>query len=386
MQNESSAGASLQLSAIDSLASAAAVGRVREQLLDVLTRKLPLALTVGSFGPAREAEATLDRLFALLGSAIREAGAAASSISIVIDASLLSPQAIWLKRNEALGPGPVYLLVGNLLMRQSQEQFWSQCWGLRNSGQVRVAVAEMVSSPCPLLPPEVACGILPPSGLQVPPGTAWVPMQVDLTDFVNGSGDLNAGDLRIKLQRCIEFGELVHDAAIWPTAAMRHDAWLNRRLAISVTGIGDLAKLRGLDPGCFQALTNLGEVMQEVRDVVDLYSRQLASMTEPAPSLGLSSVCHGPDWQARWHAALEFAAIRHRNLLAMSPWSLFPSGGGADSRYCDLLPLLQHADVCSFPPPPCLKQWNINEFKHFHRRAWAVLEQKDARQLFAERV
>jgi hypothetical protein len=92
------------------------------------------------------------------------------------------------------------------------------------------------------------------------------------------------------------------------------------------------------------------------------------------------------DWQKRWRKALDFAAIRHRNLLAMSPWSVFPTGEPADSRYSDLLPLLEFADACAFPAPPCLRGWNTNEYKHFHRHAWAVLERRDARQLFAEQV
>jgi hypothetical protein len=268
-----------------------------------------------------------------------------------------------------------------------------QCWQLRNTGQIRAAFAPLISSPCPLLSSEPALGILPPTGLQVPPGTAWIPMQVNITRFVSDCGDLSVLALCECLQRCVEYGESMHDVAVWPTAAMRHDAWLNRRLAISITGIGDLAKLRGLDPRCFHVLKDLSVVLQEVRDAVNQISRQLASQTEPAPSLDLSDPSRGPsggavqpDWQARWQQALEFTAVRHRNLLAMSPWSVFPSEGTADSRYCDLLPLLDHVDVCSFPPSPCLQRWNINEFKYFHHRAWAVLEQKDARQLFAEQV
>jgi len=70
----------------------------------------------------------------------------------------------------------------------------------------------------------------------------------------------------------------------------------------------------------------------------------------------------------------------------MSPWSVFPAAHSADSRYCDLLPLLACVDACSFPVSPCIQGWNINEFRYFHHRAWAVLEQKDAQQMIAEQV
>jgi len=401
MQQEISGGASLQLHAVETLASTAAIERMREQVFDVLSRQLPVAVTVQSLGNARQAEMVFGRVCNVLAAAVRQARAESANVSIAIDAAVLSPHLIWSKRSQVLGPGPVYLLIGSSMTRPSadiderrrQDQFWLQCWQLRNTGQIRAAFAPLVSSPCPLLSSEAALGILPPSGLQVPPGTAWIPMQVNITRFVNEGGELNVRALRERLQRCVEYGESMHDKTVWPTAAMRHDAWLNRRLAISLTGIGDLAKLRGLDPRCFYSLKDLGVILQEVRDAVNQISRQLASQTEPAPSLDLSDPCRGPsgsvvqpDWQARWREALEFAAVRHRNLLAMSPWSVFPSEATADSRYCDLLPLLQHVDVCSFPPSPCLQRWNINEFKYFHHRAWAVLEQKDARQLFAEQV
>jgi hypothetical protein len=401
MTQKTSGGASLQLQAVATLASNAAVERVREQVFDVLCRDAPISVTVQGFGDLEHAEAVFCQVCNILRSVADEAGSDPASISIAIDAGLLSPQLLWMRREEILGAGPLYLLVGSALTRPSteaderrrQDQFWLQCWHLRTCSYVRTAFAPLVSSPCPLLSSELAVGVLPPFGLQVPPGSAWVPMQVDVTDYANERGDLSVFALRERLRRSVEYGESMHDEIDWPTAAMRHDAWANRRLAISVTGIGDLARMRGLDPRCFYALKDLAAVLQEVRDTLNNHSRQLAAENEPAPSLKMSDSNYGAagaalptDWQARWQTALRFAAIRHRNLLALSPWSVFPSDGTADSQYCDLLPLLAHADLCSFPKPPCLQAWNINEFKYFHQRAWAVLEQKDAQQLFAEQV
>jgi len=401
MTQQTSGGASLQLHAVETLASMAAVERLQEQVFDVLIQRTPVSITVRGLGGPLHAEAVFAQVCGILASVTNEAGAAADRVAVAIDAGVLSPQLLWLKRSEILGPGPLYLLVGSDLTRPSsdadlrrrQDQFWLQCWHLRNGGYVRTAFAPMVSSPCPLLSSEVAHGILPASGLQVPPGTAWVLEEVDVTNYTNDRGDLSVFALRERLHRCVEYGESMHDDAEWPTAAMRHDAWLNRRLAISVTGIGDLAKMRGLDPQSFIGLKDLGAVLQEIREAVNNHSRKLAAETEPVPSLRMSDPSRGPsgvvgrsDWQSRWQTALRFAAIRHRNLLAISPWSVFPSGDAADSRYCDLLPLLAYADACSFPASPCIRGWNINEFKYFHRRAWAVLEQKDAQQMIAEQV
>jgi len=394
MQTELPAGASLKIHAIETLASGAAALRMREQVFDLLAQHLPVAVTVANLGDARLAETMFAAICAILRSALDDARADSGCLSIAIDASTLLPQQVWMRRCEALGPGPVYLLLGSaqtppasdVQLRCRQDEFWLQCWQLRDSGHVRMALAPQIFSPCPLLAPEMASGILPPFGLQVPPGTAWIPLQVDLIDFANAAGELDVAALHAALRRCIELGDSMHDRCDWPTAAMRHDAWLNRRLAISVRGIGDLAVRRGLDPGCFFALQNLAKVLQDIRSVVKDYSRQLAALLEPPAALHLADTGHDPNWRQRWQTALQFAATRHRNLLALSPWAVFPSTGTVDSRYSDLLPLLDYADLCAFPEPPCMREWNISKFKHFHHRAWAVLERKDARKLFAERI
>ena len=76
----------------------------------------------------------------------------------------------------------------------------------------------------------------------------------------------------------------------------------------------------------------------------------------------------------------------HQNGMDVDIWfHLAESSRAADLRYADLLPLLRFADACAFPEPPGLKRWNINEFKAFHQRAWAVLGQRDTAHSIAER-
>jgi hypothetical protein len=396
-----SAGASIQLHAVDAMACSATTQLAHEQVYDVLARGLPVSVTVDGLGDSRLREKTLRRACEILRSAVRDAHVDSGTVSIVIDADLISPRQAFLARSEILGPGPVYLLLGSSLLRpsdneavrQRQEHFWQQCWKLRNTRTVRTAFAPLVTSSCPLLSSEVARGVLPPMGLQVPLGTAWIPIEVDLAKFANVRGALNELALREYLQRCVELGESFHDDIDWPTAAMRHDSWLNRRIAITVTGIGNLTKLRSMDPRSFTTLKELSDMLEQVRGAINDHSRQLALQKECLPALDLSDPSRGPGcdivqlgWQKRWRKALDFAAVRHRNLLAMSPWAVFPTGTSADSSYSDLLPLLEFFDVCGFPGTPCLRHWKLNEYKDFHRRAWAVLERKDARQLFAEHV
>ena len=45
-------------------------------------------------------------------------------------------------------------------------------------------------------------------------------------------------------------------------------------------------------------------------------------------------------WRARWLDAVESSAVRHRNILVLSPWSLFPAKQPADYRFADRWRLL----------------------------------------------
>ncbi len=78
--------------------------------------------------------------------------------------------------------------------------------------------------------------------------------------------------------------------------------------------------------------------------------------------------------------------MRHRNLLVISPWSLFPTDARADYEYAELLPLLRHADACAFRRNMSIRHWKFNQFKHFHQRARAILKQRIATSQIAKHV
>ena len=394
-------GAALRLDAGATLSSPAAVLQAQEQVFDLLGRGLPVAITIGGLCGDLPPEVLFVRACKVLQRALLNAGCASEAITIVLDAGDLAPQFAVTVRSAILGRGVVYLLPGRQLLRpavearrrQRQERFWLQSWHLRNDGRVASAFAPGITSPCPLFDAEDAIGILPPYGLQVPPGTAWVVAEVDLADSVGSNGEINEFAMRERLRCCVDYGEQLHDEGEWPTAAMRQDSWSNRRLAISIVGVGDLVKRQGVDPQSLAALQSIDAVLHSIRETVDGYSRELAAAIQPAPGLALAAEVVGDSgvagmaaWRTRWQAAMQFAATRHRNLLTMSPWAMFPRGEPADFRYCDLLPVLAFADSCSFLQRPCLGHWNVNEFKHFHQRAWAILERKNARQMIAEQV
>jgi hypothetical protein len=283
-----------------------------------------------------------------------------------------------------------YLLVD---YRDRSDTYWSELWKLRDVARVHTAFASLVVPQCPLLSAETAAAVLPSLGLQVPKGSAWVTMRVELTRFLRAGGRLDEAALQRSLETCVDVGEELHDIARWPTPDMQHDAWMNRRLGIAVTGLGDLLQRRRMDPANHDSLRYLNQLLLRIRETLQSRSRYLARHSEQLPAITLSDPSHAlpsggvrEDWRRCWRQAVQASLVRHRNLLVISPWALFPAGTAADFRYAELLPLLRHADTCAVNKTVSIAHWSPKEFKCFHQRARAVLQQRSATSLIANHV
>ncbi|MDH3533127.1 MAG: hypothetical protein OEO82_09370 [Gammaproteobacteria bacterium] len=401
MHRAHTAGVNLSIDAGAVLASQLAAGRFREQVFAVLTERLPLAVRVAGLAAEAHAEAMFAQVCTEIAAAVAEAQSAVGAVEIAVSARALAPRDAWLTRQESLGKGALYMLADESMLRpdsrcdgrERYDAFWEQLWRLRSERFVRAAYAPHVKSLCPLLCGEKGDAIVPSLAIQAPSGSAWVAMRLDLPGFADAGGTLREDLLQKALQHCVDSGEAVHEQARWATAGMRHDGWLNRRLAIEITGIGDLVVRRGHDPRQFACLQNLCDLLRWVQAVLHKRSRAIAARAGCVPALGhinpiraLPGGHNRDSWCQRWRAALEQHAIRHRNMLVLSPWSVFPTRLRPDAAFLDLLPLIDFADACAFPRPPPLQSWNINDFRNLHQRAWAVLEHNGARQLIAEQV
>ena len=276
---------------------------------------------------------------------------------------------------------------------RNDDRYWSGLWSARDDSNVHTAFADTVLPQCPLLSAERADHIVLPSGLQAPADSAWVHLRVDLATFVSSAGAIDGATLKRALENCVDTGEALHDETSWPTPEVRQDSWLNRRLGICVSGLGDILHIKGLAPTEHGSLRFLNQLLLFVRGTLLSRSRQIARCKKQLPAITLSDPSRQlprggirEDWQRRWREAATATRVRHRNLLVMSPWALFPSESRADYRYSELLPLLRHADACAFKRSQSISHWNVNEFKRFHQRARAVLQQRGATPRFAKHV
>ena len=380
--------------------SSAAAARFREQAYDTLAAGLPLSVSVCGAGEGADAQAALSAVFVPLRLAMEDAGAVSGDVAIVVDAAQASPETVYALRRELLGDGAVFMLANSAVMQAGRspqecvryEQFWSQLWRARTQGAVSAVLAPVVVPQCALLSAERAVCVQPSTYAQVPAGSAWLPLRMNVAQFADRKGALRWNAVEHALCRSIEIGDALHDLVRWPSAELRHDAWLNRRLALELTGFGDLVERRALDPRCFSTLRELCALVNRLQEILHGRSRAIAQSAGQLPAFKASDPSRKfppgrvrDGWRSRWLDAVDAAAVRHRNVLALSPWSIFPQHRPADYRYSDLLPVLGFANACTFPPSPCLARWNISKFKYFHKRAWAVLQQRGVTHQIAER-
>lgn len=261
----------------------------------------------------------------------------------------------------------------------SADLIWRRLWEMRDAVPVSMVLPTVVSSPCPLLAEEHADTVLSPTGIQVPQNSAWIPLQVDISQFVDDSGDVRLGPLERALNDCVERGESLHDSRRWSSPVVELDSWLNRRLAVALRGWGDLVKRRGSDPGAFSTLQELEGLAEFIGRTLRARSRALARKNGYCPALdiaGTQVLSGGGEMKLRWQRAVNDTALRHRNLTTMSVWDVFPQRGPADLRYVDLLPLLRCANCLSFQRSVDISHWKVNEFRRFYERVSAILRCK----------
>jgi len=374
-------GAALSVNVRTVLDSRSAALLLRQQVFDLAATGQKLTLTLLELGAQDEALGRLEALCSLLQETLRDANASPSALSLVVDAAAAAPAEALQVRCDSLGAGPLYIKLPQQTLHPS---FWEEAWRMRGNHLLRLVYAPLVASQTRLLPDEPAEGIAPESGLQVPTGSAWVTAEVDIAALATGSGALDDAALELALAEAVSSGDRLYASVRWPTAQMRHDAWLNRRIAIRLTGIGALLAKRGIDPGRFAALAEMHELLQRARQVLFAATHQLACRDGIVPALDQADPGRllpggriGEGWAWRWRQALEAAAVRNRNILAISPWSVFPPGE-ADFRFANLLPVLRHADACYFGEHRDIRNWNLKDFKSFHQQAAAVLHQRGA--------
>jgi hypothetical protein len=289
-----------------------------------------------------------------------------------------------------LGSAPRYVYLDSLQMlphknrgvdRRSADN-WRMLWRQRAAARTLApCYGGFVRSACPLLSDEVADSVLPAAGLHVPRQSAWLPLALPLAGHADAHGRLDETALCHRLRLALSLADRLQDEQRWAAPGELRDARMNRRIAFVLSGLGELVRRRRADPADLACLDDMAGLVDRIRATLMSASRDLAIRKGAAPAL--QQACraqewfdghHADSWSSRFDEARRKLAIRHRNLLAMSPYSVLPPGAACRPEYTDLLPLIAGADAWSFSGAPGFAGWTVGEFRHFHRRARAVIQ------------
>jgi hypothetical protein len=401
-RNNVAGGVPMRLSVRNLLRSGSGSEKTINTILTLLGNHTPLTLSLTDLGRGEAAIDALQRCCELLQAQITQHNRSGEHIGICVHSHQLPLQAFQVISRSVTGNGPRYVLLDSLQMTQHSnprvqaetERNWSILWRDRlASVPLLPAYGATVRTACPLLADEVAASVLPVSGLQVPVDSAWLPMSLPLPHFADDSGEVRWDQLLPALASGVELAEKVMDQLCWSQPGQRSDARLNRRLAMSITGLGDLVVRRGLDPENLATLRWLSAIVVRIRKSLWYRSGQLArnvgclpALCSSDPSNDWEDSAQRENWRRHWRAALEKSAVRHRNMLILSPYSVLPSSSACSAGYTDLLPAVACADAWSFADVPEFTGWSLNEYKVFHRRAWAVIQGCETDSLIAAGV
>ena len=392
-------GVSVKVDASSLLGSERVAALLANQLLPILSAGLPLAVCVSRLGKPGLAEARLARLMDLCRELARDLGPVSGQLELAIDGDVASPLAIVRLVDDKLGRVPLHLGISKHRLKPAKTEaaeaanrrFWEEITAPEAASLHTILATDVVAA-SPLLVAEHATAVEPGSGLLIPSGSAWAPATIDLSEYTR-RGELDHVALEPALERAMDHADSLHELIEWPTPAMRQDAWLNRRLSVMLTGIGDWLAQAGHDPSCPAVLAMLERLLRWVLTVLKARSRSSVTAAEPLPAIAHNDPCRGlragplrDDWRNRWRRAVQDHALRHRNLLAMSPWALHPRQPAFEPRYLNLLPLLRHAHVVSLRRGAGAPIVDATKFRDLHQRLHAVLQQRAAAHQIAQEI
>ena len=383
------AGVALALSTKHLLEQTTDVQNLEELLSRLAAERSAVTITLTGLRHTPDPVQGLHRACEQLQGTVQRAGFDPSLLGLALHSHQAPSQAYWFLTHSILGNGPRYLYLDPLQMRRHDNQRiqevndrnWRLLWQHRKLPNGLVPVyGGVVRSACRLLSDEVALSIHPQNGAVVPPLSAWVAIELDISVYASEDGQLDYDALLTSVEDIVNAAEFIHDHSSWSCRQQRADAYLHRRIAISLAGLGKLVLDSRRDPRALASLVWLGGIVNLVREELQKISARLAQTVGPAPAINgidpsgmLRSGSARERWAKQWNSAVRTCSLRHRNLLMISPLSVLPDSGSCNAAFTDLLPVIRYADAWCFSATAAMSDWSLDEYQKFHRRAWAII-------------
>jgi len=383
-------GTSFRVSVSNVLADGCIAGDLFDKLSGLFGNQVPTCLVPDDF-PAGTSAIDSWRFFCeLIQAQYSEQTRRASRLGFCMHSHRMPLDAFCLIADSLLGFGPRYVYLDSLQMAERGDSRvaeraasnWRFLWRHRGHQRpVQPVYGGLVRSTCRLLADEVAGAVIPTRSLLVPAGSAWLPIGMPVTRFCCRAGTPDWRRLGSALHQLVDLTDQLISKLDWHDPQQHADAAINRRVAVCVTGLGDLLLRRGLSPKALESLSWLTNLVQRIQTELAAQSSKRAAQSEMLPALKQSNPVHGWNagqdrdrWHQQWESAVSEAAVRHRNLLVMSPSSVLPKHHHNCTEFGDLLPVLGFADAWSFDCDAQTQGFNMTQFRDFHRRARATIQ------------
>lgn len=263
-----------------------------------------------------------------------------------------------LRESVALGRPRVLVRLPDRLMLALQGaasgedlRLWHGLTGLAHRDPGVALVLQRTTRPaCSLAGGEPVDAVLPVGLFEARAETAWLAVRLRLDQLSAPTPEAGLRELRRLLAATLRLADNLVDQLDWPTAELAQDALVNRRLALHVTGLGSLVDRWGLDPARPATSQLAVRWLGVVRRLVMRESNRLARERGPFPGLELRDLARTLSrsvGEERARRLLRQAGLRHRHLLVMSPWDVFPAGSPRRPlpEYRHLLPAIRWADT-----------------------------------------
>jgi len=248
---------------------------------------------------------------------------------------------------------------------------------------VQLVLAGTSRSCCQLSPAEPAGGVLPDSLFEVPAGSAWLSLRLDLAALAaQGQAPGWSRRLRRVVRLVLRLADNLLEQLPWPTRELRADALASRRIALHLAGIGELIDRLRLPPQHLATLQHVSRWLHMARCTLRDESRRLAAQRGPFPALRLAEVAapfvarHDGD-PAGLLAGQQL--FRHRHLLVASPYALLPVGPSRHpaASYFHLLPALRHADSIGLYGGALRHRLDLADYRRLLRMTWAIARNRE---------
>ena len=257
-------------------------------------------------------------------------------------------------------------------------RLWQGLTGLahRTAG-IHLVLQHTTRPACALAGSERGDAVLPLSLFEAQADTAWPSLRIALENLGAATPALALCELRRLLRAGLRLADNLVDQLHWASPELAQDALVNRRLAVHLTGLGDLVDRWRLDPAAFSCVHLAVRWIGVLRALMLRESNALARERGPFPGLDLRDITTSLTrslGNERAHRLLRRAGLRHRHLLVLSPFSVFPAGAARHplAAYLHLLPVLRWADTVAMCGDGIGRALPVAAYRRLLRMTWAI--------------